>query len=225
MDFKIVAIDGPTGVGKSTITKLLAQKKNYLYVDTGAMFRCLAWRWQQLGTPDNEEIIKQLGDSVVIEFKPDGRIFCDEHDVTELIRQEEISALASAISKYPVIRHAMKSQQRQLVDYVCEKGSYSGAVLEGRDIGTVVFPNADYKFFVDADPAIRAKRRYDQLTEKGQQVDYEEIFAALKQRDHQDRNREVAPLKAADDAIIVDTGNLSIEDVLVELIKVIDDTP
>ncbi|MGK5095401.1 (d)CMP kinase [Deltaproteobacteria bacterium TL4] len=217
--FIIVAIDGPTGVGKSTIAKRLAQSIKFLYVDTGAMFRCIAWKWKQQNCSQQESFLQKLVAETEIEFKPDDIIFCDQTDVSLLIRSEEISILASKISQFPTIRDSMKMQQRQLVERAKKSHNYGGSVMEGRDIGTVVFPNANFKFFVDANPDVRAKRRYDQLSGKGQFVVYEDVFDALIQRDQEDRNRPVAPLKAATDAIVIDTSTLSIEQVLEVMIK------
>lgn len=212
--FVTVAIDGPTGVGKSTIARRLADQWGLLYVDTGAMFRCLALKWKALGSPEEEKILRQIGDSTHIVFTAAGQVFCDEKDVSAKIRTEEISKLASKISRFGAIREVMKQQQRQLVAETEKQCLYAGAVLEGRDIGTVVLPSATIKFFVDADPEVRARRRTDQLLSQGQDTDYMEVLEALKLRDQQDRNRAIAPLKPADDAVLVDTTQLTPEQVL-----------
>lgn len=218
MDFKIIAIDGPTGVGKSTIARQLAEKLGYLYVDTGAMFRCLAWRWGKQGCLKSDHLLEELGDQTRIVFK-DEKVICDDNDVTQEIRTERISGLASRISRFPLIREVLKKQQMALVEEVRKSSSYLGAVLEGRDVGTVVFPSADFKFFVDASPEIRAKRRMLQLRERGENANFEEILVDLRKRDFQDQNRKVAPLMAAEDAIIVDTGILSAAQVLEYLLS------
>lgn len=219
MSFIIIAIDGPTGVGKSTIARQLAEKISCLYVDSGAMFRCLAWCWGKQGCPESDFSLRELGEQTRIVFG-EGKIFCDEIDVTDEIRSEYISTLASKISLFPSIREVLKIQQRALVEEVYESGSYKGAVLEGRDIGTVVFPDADYKFYIDASPEIRAERRFLQLQERNVKADYQEILSALAERDYQDKNRDLSPLRAAEDAVIIDTGNLSIEEVLRHLLEI-----
>ena len=215
--FVVVAIDGPTGVGKSTLARKLASQWGFLYMDTGAMFRCLALKWKALGSPEEEEVLKTLGKGTHISFSATGQVFCDEKEVSNEIRTEEISRLASRISKFGVVREVLKQQQRQLVAETEGQNAYSGAVLEGRDIGTVVVPDATIKFFVDADSEIRAQRRTDQLLEQGQQADYVEVLAALRERDLQDQTRAIAPLKPAEDAIIVDTTHLTPEQVLEQM--------
>ena len=221
MSFIIIAIDGPSGVGKSTIARKLAADLNCLYVDTGAMFRCLALSWGNQGCPESDLSLHELGENTKIDFK-DEKIFCDEIDVTNKIRSEKISSLASRISLFPSIREVMKKKQQAMVKEECEAGNYKGAVLEGRDIGTVVFPSADYKYYLDAAPEIRAERRYLQLQGHNVDLDFEKILSAIRERDHQDKNRILAPLKAAEDAITIDTGNMNIDEVMKHLLKDVD---
>ena len=221
MSFIIIAIDGPSGVGKSTIARKLAAKLSYLYVDTGAMFRCLALSWGKQGCPESDLYLYELGENTKIDFKDDN-IFCDEIDVTDEIRSEKISSLASRISLFPSIREVMKKKQQDMVEEECEAGNYKGAILEGRDIGTVVFPSADYKYYLDASPEIRAERRYLQLQGHNVDLDFEKILSAIRERDHQDKNRILAPLKVAEDAITIDTGNMNIDEVMKHLLKDID---
>ena len=221
MSFKIIAIDGPAGVGKSTIAHKLAAELSCVYVDTGAMFRCLALSWGKQGCPKSDLSLQELGEQTRIYFE-DEKTFCDEIDVTDEIRSENISSLASRISLFPSIREVMKKKQRSLVKEECESGNYKGAVLEGRDIGTVVFPDADHKFYVDASPEIRAERRYLELRGQDVDVDFQEILSALVERDHQDKSRSIAPLRAAEDAIIIDTGNMSIDEVMQHLLENVD---
>ena len=218
MDFNIIAIDGPSGVGKSTISSILADRLGFLYVDTGAMFRCLAWNWERQGCPENEESLIKLGDQTKIIFNNED-VICNGTSVTHLIRTEHISRQASKISLFPSIREVMKKQQRQLVEKIKKLKKYKGAVLEGRDIGTVVFPEAEFKFFLDATPEIRAKRRMLQINEDGDNSKYEEILEGLNNRDYQDQNRKIAPLKPAKDAIIVDTASLSVSQVMENLLS------
>jgi len=223
MSFIIIAIDGPSGVGKSTIARKLAGELSCVYVDTGAMFRCLALSWGKQGCPESDLTLQELGEQTRIYFEDD-KTFCDGIDVTYEIRTEDISSLASRISLFPSIREVMKKKQRALVKEECEAENYKGAVLEGRDIGTVVFPAADHKFYIDAAYEIRAERRYLQLRKQDVDADFREILSALVERDHQDKNRSLAPLRAAEDAIILDTGNMNIDEVLQHLLESIDRT-
>lgn len=218
MEFKIIAIDGPSGVGKSTVSNLLSERLGFLYVDTGAMFRCLAWNWERLGCPENNESLLKLGNQTEIIFENDN-IICNGTSVTHLIRTENISRQASKISLFPSIREIMKKQQREIVEKVKKTKNFQGVVLEGRDIGTIVFPEAEFKFFLNASPEIRAKRRLTQLNADGVNSNYEEILEALNNRDFQDKNRKFAPLKPAKDAIIIDTASLSVFQVLEKLLS------
>ncbi len=210
--FRIVAIDGPTGVGKSTLARQLATQLDFLYVDTGAMFRCLGLVWQQWNEKETSEVLRDIGNSTQIHVEA-ARFFCNGEEVTDAIRTEEASMLASRISQFPEIREAMKDQQRRVVFHAEEQG-VPGAVLEGRDIGTVIFPEAPFKFFVDAAPEVRAQRRLEQLQAKGESTSYEAVLQALQERDERDRNRSVAPLRQADDAILVDTTHRTVEEAL-----------
>ena len=221
MSFIIIAIDGPSGVGKSTIARKLATELSCLYVDTGAMFRCLALSWGKQGCPESDLSLQELGENTKIDFKNEN-IFCDEIDVTDEIRSEEISLLASRISLFPSIREVMKKKQQAMVKEECEAGNYKGAVLEGRDIGTVVFPSADYKYYLDASAEIRAERRYLQLQGQNVDLDFKKILSAIRERDHQDKNRILAPLKAAEDSKTIDTGNMNIDEVMINLLKDLD---
>ena len=221
MSFLIIAIDGPSGVGKSTIARKLAAELGCVYVDTGAMFRCLALNWGKLGCPESDLSLQQLGEKTRIYFE-DEKTYCDEIDVTDKIRSEDISSLASRISIFPSIREVMKKKQRAMVKEESKARIFKGAVLEGRDIGTVVFPSANQKFFIDASPEIRAERRYLQLLKQDADADFQEILSAMLERDHQDKNRSIAPLRAAEDAVIIDTGKMNIEEVMKHLLGRID---
>jgi cytidylate kinase len=205
----IIAIDGPAASGKSTTAQLLAQKLGNVYIDTGAMYRACALKAKKMGIDINdEESIRELLDDIDIRIENHNsrnRIFLDGEDISEDIRADDISALASAISAIPAVRYKMVELQRKMG----EKGS---VILDGRDIGTFVFPDAEVKFFLTASPEVRAKRRWLELQQKGINKDFSEVLADLVKRDNNDSQRALAPLKKADDAIEVDTSNMTIEE-------------
>ncbi len=207
----IVAIDGPSGAGKSTITRLLSQRLGYLYIDTGAMYRAVALAVKRAGvSADDEEALVRVCRGVEIRFvRTDGccQVLLNGEDVSAAIRTPEISMLTSRISAKKPVRDIMVRLQREL-------GQDGGVVLEGRDIGTVVFPDADVKFYLSASGAERGRRRYLELKAKGEDVSLERTIAEVEQRDRQDAQREHAPLRRADDAIDVDSTGLSIDEVL-----------
>lgn len=213
---KVIAIDGPSGSGKSTVAKELANALNVLYIDTGAMFRALAYVCDQrkISFEENDELKKFLS-SIKIDYGISNQILIqiDGVDLTEKIREHHVSKLASIISQLPSVRNFLLDFQRNLArDRVC--------VMEGRDIGTVVFPNSFSKFFVTASAEIRAQRRLNQLQEKGDHTHtFDQIVADVKKRDETDTNRAVAPLKKADDAMLLDTSNLSLKDIVEILSK------
>jgi len=206
-----IAIDGPSGAGKSTIAKLLAKRLNILYLDTGAMYRAVGLKVHNLGidASSEKEVAQILGD-LKLEIKlEDGeqKIILDGVDVSKNIRQHHISKLASDVSALPPVRLKLVDMQRQ----IAKDGD---VVLDGRDIGTFVLPNAEYKFYLTASVEVRAKRRYEELLNKGEKVDLTVIQNDIAQRDYNDANRDLAPLKKADDAIEIDSSNLSIEQVV-----------
>ena len=205
----IIAIDGPAASGKSTTAQLLAEKLGYVYIDTGAMYRACALKAKKMGIDINdEESIRELLDDIDIRIEnhnSKNRIFLDGEDVSEDIRADDISALASAISAIPAVRYKMVELQRKM-------GEKGGVILDGRDIGTFVFPTAEVKFFLTANPEVRAKRRWLELQQKGINKDFSEVLADLVKRDNKDSQRALAPLKKADDAIEVDTSNMTIEE-------------
>jgi cytidylate kinase len=207
----IIAVDGPSGAGKSTITRLLSKRLGYLYLDTGAMYRAVALAVTHAGvSPDDDAALTAVCRDVEISFvRTDGHchVFLDGDDVSEAIRTPEISLLTSKISMKKVVRDILARRQREL-------GQDGGVVLEGRDIGTVVFPDADLKFFLSASVEERGKRRYLELKAKGEDVQLERTIAEVAQRDQQDAQREHAPLRRADDAIDIDSTGLSIEEVV-----------
>ncbi len=210
--FQIITIDGPSGVGKSTLAKMIAVKTNSLYVDTGAMFRCLAYVWKERNLETTPQVLSDIGSQTKLHFQ-DQTFFCNGVDVTQAIRTEEISKLASQISCFSEIREHMKLQQRSLVSAAEEEGLKQGAVLEGRDIGTVIFPDAFCKFFLKASGEVRAKRRLLQLQEQNNFAKYEEVLKQMQERDQRDQERSLAPLIPAPDAIELDTDHQKIDQV------------
>ena len=215
-----IAIDGPSGAGKSTVGKFLAKALGYTYIDTGAMYRAVALKAKEKTiVMDNEEALYRWVSSLHITFIMDGneiRVLCDGEDVTEAIRSPEISLLASDISKRKSVREALVQKQREM-------GKRGGVVLEGRDIGTVVFPNADVKFYLDADTEERARRRYKELREKQEEIDFKETFEEVRQRDHNDMHRAISPLKKAEDSISIDSTHRSVQEVVEEMVRMINE--
>lgn len=209
-----VAIDGPAGSGKSTIAKLLAKELNISYIDTGSMYRALAYKAAISDIDlENDLEIKELLKNTELSMDK-GKIFIDGKDVSGLIRSEKISNLASKISKDKEVREF-------LVDYQRKISKEKSVVMEGRDITTVVLPHANYKFFLDASVEERANRRYKQLLEKYGSVDLEQVKEDLIKRDEADRTRENSPLKIADDAVVIDTSKESLDQTLARIIKII----
>lgn len=216
----VVTIDGPAGSGKSTVGKALAEKISYVYLDTGALYRAVAYRaHNEKIMPGDGAHLSKLCNEIVISLETrDGglRIIIDGDDVTDKIRTEEIGLLASRISAVPIVRESLLSIQREV-------GSAGGIVAEGRDMGTVVFPRADIKFYLVADVIERSRRRYDELIERGESVDFEEIYRGLLVRDEQDSGRSIAPLRAAEDAVIIDTTYRSIDEVVDTMKRIIEE--
>lgn len=201
-----IAIDGPAGAGKSTVSKAVAQALNYSLVDTGAIYRSVAFLAKQQNTSwQDEQGLAQIIAEMTIQFAFHdniNRVTLNGKDVSSLIRSPEISKGASVVSQLPAVRAGLLALQRGLA-------GNGGAVLEGRDIGTVVFPDAPVKIFLDASSSVRAQRRFDELSAKGEAASYEEIHQEIEARDKRDRTREIAPLKPAKDAILIDSSDLS----------------
>lgn len=215
----IVAIDGPAGSGKGTITKLVGEKLNLVNVDTGAMYRCVSLYMLRNNIELTDlDSIKDLLGKIKIEQKrinDTDRFFLDGEDVSDKIREKDVNQIVSQVSHIPIVREAMVKLQREF-------GKTLNIIMEGRDIGTNVFPNADVKIYLDATPEERANRRLKQNKEKSIEMSYEEILENIKFRDHNDKTSDVAPLKMADDAIYVDTTTKTIEEVVEEISNIIE---
>lgn len=210
MSFHSIAIDGPSGAGKSTLAKMAAEKLGFLYVDTGAIYRTVGLYARRMQVePHDAQAVTALLDSIHIEMDhaADGlqHMYLNGEDVTAEIRRHEISAYASAVSAIPQVRAFLLEMQRSLA-------RTHNVVMDGRDIGTVVLPQADVKVFLTAAPEDRARRRYDELVQRGQQTEYETVLKDLIQRDHDDSHRSSAPLKQAEDAVLLDTTGNSLDE-------------
>ena len=213
----IITLDGPAGVGKSTLAKAVARELRRPYLDTGAMFRTLALYLGKEADRLDDMSLKQRCAELVFELEGTGDetcLLCNARPVGPEIRTEEVGVMASHIAARPAVREALKLAQRRL-------GRASALVAEGRDMGTVVFPNAKYKFFLDARPEVRAARRCAELAAKGIHADLQSVTVQIEERDRLDRNRAVAPLRPAEDAYQVDTSDLSITEVLAVILKVV----
>ncbi len=208
----IVAIDGPVGTGKGTITKLIAKELNLVNIDTGAMYRMVALQCLKNGITkidEEKQKIIEIAKNIDIEIKhnkENQEFFLNRENVTNLIRSKEVTAFVSPLSAIPEVREIMVDMQRKMADG-------KNVIMEGRDITTVVFPNANVKIYLDADVEERAKRRFKENIEKGMQTTYQETLEAIKKRDYENMTREVGPLKIAEDAIVVDSTNMTIDEV------------
>ena len=212
---KIVAIDGPAGSGKGTIAKIISERCNLVNIDTGATYRCVALKALNNGlTVDNKQEIIELSKDIDIKFTQDGKVFLDGKEVTDDIRSKEVTSIVSPVSGIVEVRENMVELQRKLA-------GDNDVILEGRDITTVVFPNANYKFYLDASLEERANRRYKQNMEKGIDMSYDEIKESIKARDYNDMHKEVGSLTRTDDQVYIDSTNLSIEEVADIIFKVV----
>lgn len=215
----IVAIDGPSGTGKGTITKLIAKELGFVNIDTGAMYRCATLQTLRQGITNIEEKEKiiQITQNIDIKMKSEAgeqQIYLNDENVSKEIRSKEVSAFVSPVSSIPEVRKIMVDLQRKMAQN-------ADVIMEGRDITTVVFPNANVKIYLDASVEERAKRRYKENQEKGISMTYEEVLEAIKTRDYNDMNKPVGALKIADDAIVIDSTKLSIEQVKEQVKKII----
>ena len=215
----IITIDGPSGVGKGTVGRIISKKLGYLYLDTGAMYRASALATQREGIKlDDEEELKKMLSKISISFREDSngetRVLLNGEDVTDEIRTLLISHLSSNISKKGVVRRALQRMQREI-------GEKGGVVAEGRDTGTYVFPDADFKFYLDADLGERARRRWLQLRDMGIHTGLELVEREIEERDRQDKERDDSPLHPAQDAYIINTTNLGVDETVDRILKII----
>jgi cytidylate kinase len=214
----IIAIDGPAGSGKSTVARLIASRLDFKYIETGSMYRAVAWKAEQLGIDlGDQERIAEVARTIAIEFQPGTdrqKVIVDGKDLTSVLQTETIGRSAAIVAANKVVREVMVAQQQTM-------GQHGNVVMDGRDIGTVVFPEADKKFFMVANQEERAQRRHDEIKVKHPEVTYEKIYEQLQQRDFEDENRAVSPLVPAKDSIQLDTTNMSIDDVVAQMIEMI----
>ena len=211
-----IAVDGPAGAGKSTIAKFVAKKRNLIYVDTGAMYRAMALLMIRNGVDlsDTERIISlaETADISIAYEKGEQVVLLNGENVNAFLRTEAVGNAASAVSAIGAVRKKLVQLQQQLA-------AKSDCIMDGRDIGTCVLPNASCKIYLTASSAVRAKRRFDELTAKGEECDYDKILADIEARDYRDMHREISPLKQAPDAILVDSSDMTVEDVVDRIIE------
>ncbi len=213
----IIAIDGAAGSGKSTTARLVAQRLKYLHIDTGAMYRAVALAVLQNDIdPEEKDAVEKLVENLRIRLRQNNgvEVLLNDKQVTDLIRRSDVTSIVSTISSYERVRAKLVEEQRAM-------GKNGGVVLEGRDIGTIVFPDADIKLFFVADIEERARRRCRELADKGEHVDFETILRDIKSRDYFDSTRNISPLKKADDAITIDTSNISIDEQVEKVLSIV----
>lgn len=209
-----IAIDGPGGAGKSTIAKRIAKEKDIDYIDTGAMYRAIAYKMAQKGIEaKSSKVLEEMLDDTDIDFSK-GNIYLDGENVNDKIRTPEISMKASECSSLPEVRKKLTDLQRGMA-------ASKSIIMDGRDIGSNVLPDAEFKFFLTADAMERAKRRYDELIAKGESANLNEVYEDIRQRDHNDMTRKLNPLRQAPDAILVDTTDMNIEEVITHICGII----
>lgn len=203
-----IAIDGPSAAGKSTISKLLAKELNYAHLDTGAMYRCVAYASFVKGIDEQDEkALSDLIETMDISFDSDGSVYINGQNLSKEIRSNDMSMRASTVSAHPMVREKLVQMQQKIA-------KDKGFILDGRDIGTVVLPDAEVKIYMVASVEARAQRRFKEYVEKHIEADYDEIYQDIEKRDYQDMNRKTSPLKKADDAQEIDTSNMSIDEVV-----------
>ncbi|HEY4537345.1 MAG TPA: (d)CMP kinase [Erysipelothrix sp.] len=211
-----IAIDGPSASGKSSIAKALAKKLNFTHIDTGAMYRAVGLACMQEGISlDNEKLCSQMARDIKIELTADGKIYLENEDVSDLIRHDKVGKAASMVSQYQEVRENMVRLQRKMA-------AKKGYVMDGRDITSVVLPDAEIKIFQTADAKVRAQRRYQEFINQGLSVDFDDIYQDLLERDERDKNRSESPLIKVDDAIEIDTTYLSIDEVVALVLNLIE---
>jgi cytidylate kinase len=209
----IVAIDGPAGAGKSTVAKAVAKRLGYRYMDTGAMYRALAWKVMRHGAdPDDESALGRILENTVVDLGADHTVMLDGVDVSGAIRTPEVGQMASQVSGMKIVRHRMADLQRSM-------GRSGCIVAEGRDMGTVVFPEAEVKVYLDASPETRARRRFNELAGQGSTLTLEQTLADVMRRDRRDKERTVAPLRKADDAVFIDSTALPVAAVVDRILE------
>ena len=219
---KTIAIDGPAASGKSTVGKQVADALGYLFFDTGVMYRAVTWAALERNIPiEDQSALTQLAESVDIDVRPPSRqdnrsydVMLDGRDATWEIRRPEVDANVSQVAAYPGVRRALSAQQRRI-------GQKGHVVMVGRDIGTVVLPESDLKIYLDASVEERARRRYEELCQRGEPADLEQITQAVRKRDRFDSTRRIAPLRAAPDAVIIHSDNMSLDQVVEEILRLI----
>ena len=209
---KVIAVDGPAGAGKSTVSKIVAARLGFTYIDTGAMYRAVGLKFLNSGQPFTENFLAEITRHIDIKLDDKAKVYLDGVEVTKEIRTPEVSKLASDVSKYGFVRKKLTDLQREMA-------AEGAGIMDGRDIGTQVLPNADVKIFLTATLDERARRRYEELKAKGSTVTLDAIKLEIAARDKQDSEREIAPLKQADDAILIDSTGLTVDEVVAKILE------